>query len=176
MTSTYGNGASVPVSQLQDQMSTMRDWGTRKLPSGFEIPRIAEPVFEIGAQLVPAYGLANQIVLCTHTVPTNYDCLITGIVLGYQGGAPVPLPGDILYTVDVDRPLGLLTAGYDVKDYGNVPIQVGSLLFQPWPVEFRHASGEILRVKGTSIANVGVGAPNFLLAALVGFEWPAREG
>jgi len=163
-------------------MSTMRDWGTRKLASGFEIPRIAEPVFEIGAQLVPAYGLANQIVLCTHKVPTNYDCLITGIVLGYQGGAPVPLPGDILYTVDVDRPLivgtgSLLTAGYDEKDFGNVPIQVGSFLYgKPWPVEFRHASGEMIQVKGVSVANVGVGAPNYLLAALVGFEWPARDG
>ena len=159
---------------MQDRMSNIRDWGKRKLPSGFEIPRIAEPVFEIGAQLVPPYGLGNQVVLCTHTVPTNYVCLICGLVLGYQGGAPIPLPGDILYTVDVDRPLGLPTAGYDEKDFGNVPIQVGSFTVRPWDVEFRHQSGEVIRVKGTSIANVGVGAPNYLLAALVGFEWPAQ--
>jgi hypothetical protein len=165
---------------LQSQMSNMRDWASRTLPSGFEIPRIAEPVFEIGFALVPDYGAANQTLLATHRVPANYECLICGIVLGYQGGAPIPLPGDIIYTVDVDRPLipgtgSLLTAGYDVKDYGNIPIQVGAFNYQPWPVEFRHLSGEIIRVKGQSVANVGVGAPNYLLAALVGFEWPSRE-
>jgi hypothetical protein len=168
---------------LNERMQTMRDWGTRTrtLPSGFKIPDIAEPVFEIGAELVPAYGAANQVVLCTHKVPANYNALITGIVLGYQGGAPIPLPADILYTVDIDRPLiagvgSLLTAGYDEKDFGNVPIQVGSFLYgNPWPVEFRHTSGEIIRVKGSSVANVGVGAPNYLLAALVGFEWPTSR-
>jgi len=169
-------------SLLQSEMQNMRDWGTRRLDSGLEIPKIAEPVFEIGAQLVPPYGSANQIVLATHRVPANYECLITGIVLGYQGGAPIPLPGDILYTVDIDRPLivgvgSLLTAGYDEKDYGNIPIQVGSFLYgKPWPVEFRHSSGEVIRVKGLSVANVGVGAPNYLLAALFGFEWPTRKG
>jgi len=159
-------------------MGRLRDWGAkrRRLPSGFEVPWIAEPVFEIGAQPVPAYGAGNQIVLCTHRIPTNYKALICGIVLGYQGGAPIPLPGDVIYTVDVDRPLGLNTAGYPVKDYGNIPIQVGSFVQMPWPVEFLQSSDEVIRVKGYSVANVGVGLPNFLTAALVGFEWPAREG
>lgn len=163
------------VLPLSDQMKNMRDWSRRRLPSGVEIPRIAVPVFELGNQVVPAYGAANQIVLITHTVPANYEALFTGIILGYSG-APPATPGDIVYSVDVDRPLGLLSAGYDEKDFGAIPIQMGSFTEFLWPVEFRHQSSEVIRVKAYSVANVGVGAPNTLLAALVGFKWPAREG
>jgi hypothetical protein len=166
---------------LQDAARDARDWGAtrRRLISGFEVPWIAEPFFEIGAQPVPAYippgGAGAQIVLCTHRVPTNYKALVCGIVLGYQGGTPIPLPGDVVYTIDVNRQLGLLTSGYPVKDFGNIPIQVGAFNFAPWPVEFLHSSDEIIRVKAYSVQNVGVGLPNYLTAALIGFEWPARE-
>ena len=162
-------------SSLLSEMQNMRDW--RRLPSGIEVPSIAVPVFEMGAVLVPPYGATNQVIITTHRVPANYLCLITGLLLNYQGGVPAPLPGDVIYTVDVDRPLAagggsLLTAGYDEKDFGNVPIQLGNFAFSPWPVEFLHQSGEVIRVKGYSVANVGIGAPNYLLGALVGFEWP----
>lgn len=162
------------VLPLNDQMRNMRDWSRRRLPSGIEIPSIAVPVFELGNQVVPAYGAGNQVTLITHTVPANYEALFTGIVLGYAG-APPANPGDIVYSIDVDRPLGLLTAGYDEKDFGVIPIQMGSFVTgYLWPVEFKHESSEVIRVKAYSVANVGIGAPNTLLAALVGFEWPAK--
>lgn len=161
---------------LDQQMKTMRDWGKRRLPSGFEIPRIAVPVLGVGAVVSPAYGAGNQVQLVEHTVPANYEALFTGIVLGYAG-APAALPGDILYTVDIDRPLGVTATGYNEKDFELIALELGSFVTGfLWPVEFRHTSGEQIRIKGQTVANVGVGGGNFLTAALVGFEWPAREG
>lgn len=160
---------------LTDQMQDFRDWGARRrrLPSGLEIPAVAVPVFALGAVIVPAYG--TQVVLVQHQVPANYRAVFCGIVLGYAG-APAPTPGDIIYSVDIDRPLGYTSMfGYDEKDFGSIPIQLGSLQFTPWPIEFKHSSSETIRIKGTPIANVGTGNPNNLLAALIGFEWPAER-
>jgi hypothetical protein len=161
---------------LQTEMRTMRDWENRKLPSGFRVPRIAVPVFELGAVLSPAYGAGNQVLIVQHTVPANYEAVFCGIVLGYAG-FPAANPTDILFSVDVDRPLGFTSmVGYDEKDYGSIPIQLGTFAPGiPWPVEFRHVSSEVIRIKGQTVANVGVGAPNYLLAALLGFEWPATK-
>jgi hypothetical protein len=147
----------------------------RRTPSGISIPKSAVPVFSLGFQVAPAYGGGNQVVLTTYQVKANWYAIICGVVLQFAGTTP-PNPGDVSFSVDIDRPLGNFTAGYVEKDYGDIEMLLGSFIQDgPWPTEFRHEDGEVIRIKAVTIANMSTGAGNFLIGALWGYEWP-REG
>jgi len=154
----------------------------RKTAWGRPVPDTATPVFVYGYQVAPAYGSANQEILCSYVIPRGFVSLISGLVLGYTGGGGSALPGQVLYTVDVNNPNTLAVAnqlGYTEKDFGSVGLQLGELVGGAvWPVEFSHSQNETLRVKAQTVSGVPVGAGNFVFAALVGFQWPAtgREG
>ena len=147
----------------------MQAWAGDYTPPDRKIPIHAIPLNILGFVQSPAYG--NQAVILTYTVRANWACLITNIGLGFAGAAPLPLPGDITWAVDIDRPLGS-NAGYFEKDFGSVQIPLGTFSNLPWPVNFRHRNNEVIRVKGITNQNVGTGAGNFLTAALLGYEWP----
>jgi hypothetical protein len=144
---------------------------------GVPIPWVAEPVFASGFQVAPDYGAANQVILATYQLPRGYRAVLCGLVLGYVGGGGAALPGQVLYTVDVNNDSAAVVSpqsGYTEKDYNQVPFQLGTLSpAEPWPVEFRHDQGETVRVKGYTVSGVATGAGNFLYAALVGFQWPS---
>jgi hypothetical protein len=114
--------------------------------------------------------------LAQYQVKTNWFALFHAIVLGFaSNGGPVPLPGDVIYTVDIDRPLGAAGVGYTEKDFGSVMQGLGSLNpGDPWPVHFLHTSGEVLSIKGQTVANVPTGAGAFLVCALLGYTWPVE--
>ena len=169
-----GSGASTPILEsISDQQKMMTDWAdSRRLPSGIIIPKTAIPVFAYGFAVAPAYG--TQVLLAQYQTKANWYSLICGIVLGFQGTGQAPNAGDVSFTVDVDRPLGDTTAGYTQKDYNAVPFQLGELApGEPWPCEFQHSDGEILRIKGTPVANMSTGPGNSLVGAFLGWEWPA---
>jgi hypothetical protein len=143
---------------------------------GTPIPWVAEPIFTQGFQVAPAVGLANQIILCAYQVPRGYTAILCGLVFGYVGGGGNALPGQCLYTVDVNNPnaapLGA-QPGYVEKDYNQVPFQLGSFVGGPvWPIEFKYDQGETVRIKGSTVGGIPVGAGNFLFGALLGFQWP----
>jgi len=152
----------------------MQSWGGDYAPPDRKIPIHAIPLNIIGFVASPAFGAANQVTVLTYTVRANWACLITNIVLQFQGPAPAPLPGDITWAVDIDRPLGS-QAGYFEKDFGAVGVSLGTFANLPWPVNFKHRNQEVIRVKGITNQNVATGAGAFLCAALLGFEWP-EEG
>ena len=167
---------SASATSLQDVHEQLRDWGeTRRSPYGLPIPRQALPVTRFGSATGLVYG--TQALLLTFQARPNWFFLACGIVLGFQGGGNAPNPGDVSYTIDIDVALGSVSgAGYAEKDYGNVPFPLGNVTIGPvWPVEFKHRNGETIRIKGTPIANMGIGAGNFLTAVLLGWEWP-EEG
>jgi len=142
---------------------------------GTPIPWIAEPVFAQGYIVAPAFGAANQVIIATYQVPRGYSALICGLVLGYVGTGSAALPGQILYTIDVNNPFttGSPFPGYVEKDYGLVPFELGDLVGGPvWPCEFKHDEDETIRIKGQTVAVVPVGAGNFLYGVLLGFQWP----
>ena len=158
---------------LQEVQQQVRDWGaTRRSPYGLPIPRVAVPVTKFGSATGLVYG--TQALLLTYQVRANWFFLACGVVLNFAGGGNAPLPGDVNYTIDIDVALGSASgAGYVEKDYGSVPFPLGNTSFGlVWPVEFKHRNGETIRIKGTPIANMGVGAGNFLTAVLLGWEWP----
>lgn len=150
----------------------------RQTPAGIIVPKESVHVNVLGYAQSPAYGSGNQVQICQYQVKPGWYSLICGVVLGFTGSGPSPLPGDIIYTIDIDRPLGDSTAGYGEKDYTAVGLQLGSLQFVPWPVEFKHQDGEIIRVKAYTTGNVGTGVGNWITAALIGYEWAItpREG
>ena len=58
-----------------------------------------------------------------------------------------------------------------------IAISLGSFTSGPyWPVKWPHVSDETLRVKGYTVSNVQTGAGTWLVAAILGHEWPASEG
>lgn len=160
------------LSSLADLQQEALSWARmRRSPFGLPISRVALPVTLFGFAALPG-GYGTQVLLIEFKVKANWFFLATGIVLGFQGNGNAPGPGDALYTVDIDRPLGT-SEGYVEKNYAAVPFQIGSFDVGPeWNVEFRHRNTEVVRVKGTPVANMGVGDSNFLTAALTGWEWP----
>lgn len=150
--------------------------GSRKTVWGTPIPWVARPVFVQGFQIAPDVGAADQVICCAYQVPRGMSALICGLVLGYSGTGGPALPGQVLYTVDVDNPFAVPTPGigYTEKDYSLEPFQLGSFTpGEPWPVEFKHDELETIRIKAQTVAGVATGDGNFVYGALIGFQWPS---
>jgi hypothetical protein len=167
-----GNELELALNQLNELSRSHRTvWGT-------PIPWSARPVFVKGFVVAPAYGPANQVIVCTYQVPRGHTALICGVVLQYAGGGGSALPGNILYTIDVDNPNAAVVSpapGYIEKDFNFVPFQLSDfVLSPPWPVEFRHDEGETIRIKAQTVNTVAVGPGNFVSGALVGWQWPSQ--
>jgi hypothetical protein len=137
--------------------------------------------FAKGSLPAPAYGTANQIELCSYEVQDNWEGVLLDVMNLYtdNAGTFVQGSGDIVWSIDIDRPLGSpLQTGRWLPDYFQIITQLGDLS-EPWPVRggWRMKQGETYRYKVYTVANVGVGAPNFVHAALLGWTWPmARQG
>jgi len=163
--------ASASLASLQDTMNRFAT--TRQTAVGTPIPKNAVPVSVFGYVVVPAYGAVNQVVICEFTVKANNYLVLDGVAFQFTGSGQAPGPGDLLWTVDVDRPLLALT-GFPERDFGAVPFEVGSIVGGPlYPVDWRHFNEQTVRVKITSVANVGTGPGNFVKAVLHGWTWPA---
>jgi hypothetical protein len=164
-----------PGEQLRRMQQAAADFGEgRQTSSGLVIPRNAVPFLAIASAVSPAFGIANQVVLASYTVPTSWFVLVSGVLFAFDGMGLVPGRGDILWSVDVNRPLGS-TLGYGEKDFSAITWPLGSYIAGPWPCEFRHYDGETIRVKAYTTANVGVGDPNRITGALYGFSWPGMK-
>jgi hypothetical protein len=161
------------ATSLTTRQEQVQGWGAgRGSAFGLPVPNFANPVTIFGSMVAPAYG--TQGVILTYQVKPNWFAVLSAVVLQFAGTGPAPLPGDVNFAIDVDRALGTLN-GYPEKDYAAVPWPLGSFTGGPqWPVNFKHKNGETIRIKATPIANMGVGAGNFLYAALIGFEWPQQ--
>ena len=135
-------------------------------------PPGSEHFFGFGTVVTPALGTTVQVL--QYNVKNNYHAAARAILFEYTGGAYNP--GDFTWSITVNEPVGSsLANGVPWKDYVNVPFNVGSRQAGPWPV----LSGELsifsskdqIRMVATNIG-LGVGAPNYFCAALVGWEWP----
>jgi len=174
----YNAGPYAPTGSLAptaDSLVTlqrqMQSWATaRRTPTGLVIPPIAIPVNVFAFLQVPPYG--TQGLILSYQIRPDWQAVIHGVVMGFQGQGPAPLPGDVTFVADIDRPLGS-TAGYTIKDYDSVQLSIGNITAPPpSPCEWRQRNGETIRVKGTANANMGFGAFNFFVAAIYGHEWP----
>jgi hypothetical protein len=168
--------AETTAQDLTDVLQALQTTAAgRKTVWGTPIPWNARPVFASGFVVAPAYGAAFQVIVATYQVPRGYSALLCGLVLGFVGAGSA-LPGQVLYTVDVDSPTAVPVpgVGYAEKDFAFVPFQLGSFVpGDPWPVEFKHDELETVRIKAQTVAGVPIGAGNFVFGALVGWQWPS---
>ena len=140
------------------------------------MPPNAVPFYVEGSAASPAYGLANQIVVCSYQCPSNFMAVLRGILATYDGTGFVPGSGNILWALDVDINVPSITgqAGYTFDGYGNMKFPKGSYANGFWKIEqaLRFKDGETCRLKMQTVAVVGQGAPNFTSGALGGWIVP----
>lgn len=142
-----------------------------------EMPPGAVPFSARGSIAAPAYGSANQAVVASFPCPRNFAGVLQYILNVYTGSGYVEGSGSVSWVIDVNTPLsglGVTPIGYGLSDYQNIVTTLGSLANGPFPIAggvfFR--DGDFLRYKVTTAAPVGVGAPNFCHAMLIGWIWP----
>jgi len=172
---SYGDQTAVRRGARSDEERTPYPW-VMMPPGGISF-------FAIGSAPAPAYGIANQVQLCSYTVQDGWEGVLLDVMDVYlDGGAAsfVQGSGDIVWTIDIDWPLGnqLGTSRY-LPNYSSLLTQLGSFENGPWPVRggWRMKSGETYRYKVYTVANVVTGAAAFVHGALLGWVWPlARMG
>jgi hypothetical protein len=129
-----------------------------------------------GAQSIPpGLGPGPQITVLTYQVQSGKRFYLKAILLTYVGGAFVP--GDALFTIDRNSAVGSSNTQF-LPEHGlvNIPVQLGSNLTVPWPLQ-RAREFEPLDVVRINAANVnlGVGDGNFYVCGLFGYELPVLD-
>jgi len=123
----------------------------------------------------PVAGVLTEITRVT--VPEAMVFVLTGYRQNFATLTnPTPFvdgSGSILWTVDVDNPIGSGTnalAGYAVPDLYNMSDERGSKL-GPWPIDgytvFRPK--QVIRYKVITTADIPAGDPNYITAGLFGW-------
>jgi hypothetical protein len=125
----------------------------------------------------PAY--ATQVQIVEFDVPQAMQAVITHLVCKFDGSGFVQGSGAVTWTVDINRPLGGGGAqlGYSPPDLAVIITQLGDFVSGlPWPIPggIRLSERDQLRMKVTTAAPVGIGAPNYITGIFLGWYWPAR--
>lgn len=135
-------------------------------------PQDEVPFNPTGSVAAPAFG--SQVVVAAYQIPQGYEGALWQLFAVYQGSGYVTGSGDILWTVDINAPLGVsaLTA-YTLPDLANVVLPLGTpqLPFK-FAAPYLLHEGDTVRLKATSVQNIGTGAPNYMQGYLGGWTWP----
>jgi len=125
---------------------------------------------------IPAISATPTEVL-EYTVPVGFRLVLRAILQTFQtgvGGAPqfVDGSGDLLWTVDVDQPIGgVALSGYGLPDLTSMAEQRGSLVNGPWALEGYTVFDQYqtLRYKITNVSSGAAGIPNYTTCGLFGW-------
>ena len=122
----------------------------------------------------PAYGVQALITSCQ--VPQAMEAVITHILCKFDGSGFVQGSGAVTWTIDINRPLGAAQQGYNPPFFGSIITQLGDFLTFPFPVPggIRLSERDTIRFKVTTAAPVGIGAPNYITAMLLGWYYPVK--
>lgn len=122
----------------------------------------------------PAY--ATQALIISFQVPQAMQAVITHIICKYDGSGFVQGSGSVVWTVDINRPLGATVQGYNPPDFGSIITQLGDFLTFPFPIPsgIRLNERDTIRLKVTTAAPVGIGAPNYITGAFLGWYYPVK--
>jgi hypothetical protein len=152
------------------QMARRDDW---PYPHVYP-PRNAEDVHVIGTVVTPA--LAATVQIASYQVQSGKRFYLRAILMTVTGASTM-IPGAATWTLDRNIPVGVAnTQGSIEHGLVNVPIPLGSNVVEPWVLqrarEFEPL--DIVRIKGTNVA-LSVGAPNYFIGGLFGYEVPVLE-
>lgn len=126
---------------------------------------------------IPAPATATLTEVLEVQVPSGFCFVLRAIMHTFAsgiGGAPVWVEGsgDILWTVDVQDPIGSVPiAGFGLPDLTNMAESRGSTMFGPWPVEGYTVFDPyyVIRYKVITTAAIAPGSPNFITCGLFGW-------
>jgi hypothetical protein len=138
--------------------------------------RVSAGLDSSGTIAVPVAGTPTQGIL--YTVEEGFQFCLTHIVVEFlTSGIIGPWnPGDALWSLTVNRPVGLTTfQGYVAQGFSGVDVPLGTLQI-PWPLEMADFfdANEALRIVLTNV-NLSSGDPNFFKCILLGWRWPKEE-
>jgi hypothetical protein len=152
-------------------------------PYWWAVPRSnTQYVQKVACMPAPVAGVLTQVInpitgaAAEVDVPPGFCFILRAIRQGFStgiGGAPVWVEGsgDILWTVDVDVPLGAIAlSGFSLPDLANMADARGSAV-APWPLEGYTVFEpyQTIRYKVLTTVNIGAGAPNFITCGLFGW-------
>lgn len=142
-------------------------------------PQSAIAISARGTSPNPANG--TQIILGTapdvaqFIVPQAMEAVITAIVCAVTGFSFDPGTAEVVWTVDINRPLGATQQGYNPPFFGQINTTLGSFQIPfPIPGGIRLHERDTIRVKVTTAAPTPVGAPNYITAMLLGWYYPTK--
>ena len=123
--------AAASIAATQDRRD---EW---PYPWCFPAPR-ASRVFRVNSVLSPNVATETEVLL--YRVPQGYRFWLTALVQTYVGAGFTAGAGDILWTLDKNRPVGVAALqGETIQGFGSLGIPLGSLYF-PGPLKCRSCS------------------------------------
>jgi hypothetical protein len=137
-------------------------------------PQAATQISRRGTIAAPAYGV--QALITSFQVPQAMEAVITHIICKFDGSGFVQASGAVIWTIDINRPLGAASQGYNPPDFGSIITQLGDFLTFPFPVPggIRLSERDTIRFKVTTANPVGIGAPNYITAMALGWYYPVK--
>lgn len=153
-------------------------------PYSGQFPWVVPPLSAIsisarGTSAAPANG--TQIILGTapnlaqFTVPDAMEAAITHIVCVVSGFTFDPGTTEVVWSVDINRPLGATNLGYNPPFFGSINTELGSFQIPfPIPSGIRLNERDTIRIKVTTAAPTPVGAPNYITGMLIGWYYPTK--
>lgn len=160
-------GANALQTQEQDEDDALHY-------SWIEPRKFTQPVPRIKYIPTPAVGVVTEIL--SVKVPSGMNFVLTGFLHGFSPavGGVVWVPGDgsLLFTVDVDVPVGATAvSGYGLPDMSAMDGPRGSVEQGPFPLSGYNVFGALktLRYKVITTAAIPVAGGNFVFAGLCGW-------
>lgn len=127
----------------------------------------------VGSIAAPNPGVLTEV--CEVVVPSGFVFVLRAIRQNFATAAnPSPFvdgSGDILFTVDVDVPIGAIAlSGYPLPDLSGMADERGSKL-APWPLEGYtvFTPYQVVRYKVITTNVIPVGSPHFITCGLFGW-------
>lgn len=174
-----GADQALSAEQLRAREEKRSNWPYEHIfppPSSDTVNQISSGVLAV----VPPIG--STVVTLAYRVPSGSRFFLMGIIQNVYGASGGPLamsPGDITWTVDKNRPVGIGdTQGMGIQGLINVPIPLGSF---PFGVIWRFSRAyefeplDLIQSKATNVASGNVGAPNTFVSAFIGYRLPVLD-
>lgn len=161
-------GANALQAQRDDESTSWPYFWIQPRALTQSVPRIAS---------IPTPTQGVQTLITSVQVPAGFNFILAGILHGFNtpagsGVTWTPGSGSILWTVDVDVPIGATAvSGYGLPDLTNMAEQRGSLELGPFPLQGYNVFGpyQVIRYKVTTDVTIPVAGGNFIFAGLIGW-------
>lgn len=133
--------------------------------------------FHVRGSIESPVAAATFTTVCEYQCPPGFVGVLVKIMNVFTGVNFIEGSGDALWRIDINRPSNAtLATGYDLQDYSSIVTTLGSFAQMLEIVPSIFEDGQTIRYKFRNVQNIGVGTPNFVHCALMGYIYPMRRG